>query len=331
MSERRFVSSRKKIPKRGGVRVAGKPTVYAGILFCLIFAGAGLSGFLPSIAPWFWKSTPCEVLEFEIHDNPDEDPPFSAEARYRFDWNGKPHESGHVGIRGWKDARVPLELARKFSENPKTVCYLPDGSSESAVLLRPAPKWGSLFIIGFGASMAWLLFQGDRTRDLPEEEVMKRVLPPVALLFGIPGLLLFLNLSLPVWIESIAVLGWNETPAEIVWSELRVTHGTKSTSYRADVCYEYEAAGRTWRNNRVRAGETPESGRSAATEILRLFAVGRRTHCHVHPTRPERAVLLTSPGWVALFTLFPLPFLAIGLWTGWEALRMRAPSARVGG
>ena len=185
---------------------------------------------------------------------------------------------------------------------------------ENAVLFRPPPKWGNLFIIVFGVGVGWILFQANRTRNLPQQEVTKRVLPALALLFGLPGLLLVLNLSLPVWIESIEVLGWNETPARVVWSELRETRGTKSIKYHADICYEYQTAGQTWRNNRVRAGELTGPGYSAAVELERLFPVGQRTRCYVHPAHPERAVLLKWPGWALLSTLFPLPFLGVGWW-----------------
>lgn len=328
MSSNKTLFSRQKPSKRGGIQVAGAPLIYAGIAFCMMFAGVGLFSFLPSIAPWSWKSIPCEVLSFTVHDDPDLDLPFTAAVRYRFEWEGAFLESDEVGVDGWREARIPLEHMRMFSEAPETVCYLPEGTPESVVLFRPQPKWGGLYFIGFGVCMSWILFRLDRTRHLPQDEVVKQVLPPVALLFGLPGLLLTAGLSVPVWIELIQVRSWNETRGRVVWSELRSTHNHKSSNYRAEICYEYETAGRIWRNNGVRAGSLTDTTRSAAREVLRSFPVGREIRCYVDPARPERAVLLKWPGWQALLTMFPLPFLAIGLWIGREALRKRATAAR---
>jgi hypothetical protein len=323
MSPKKNPPSRKEIPKREGIQVADTPVIYAGIAFCMMVAGVGLFTFLSSIAPWFWESVPCEVLDFSVHDDPGLELPFSAEVSYRFEWEGRRRESSQVGVEGWKDARFPLEHMRKLSESPETVCYLPEGSPESAVLFRPQPKWGALYFIGFGVCMGCILYQAHRTRHLPKDEVMKRVLPPFALLVGLPGVLLTLTLSVPVWIELIQARGWTETPAGVVWSELRETRNRNSTNYRADVCYEYQIAGKTWRNNRVRTGFLPDTTLSAARGLQRSFPVGREILCYVDPTRPERAVLLKWPGWQLLLTLFPLPLLAIGLWVGREALRNR--------
>lgn len=323
MSSKKRSPSRKAPSLHGGIQVAGAPVLYSAIAFCAVMAGAGLFSLLPSLSPWFWKPVPCEVLDIRVHDDSDLELPFSIGVRYRFQWHGSPRESSQVGIGGWKDARFPLEQMRKFSENPETVCYLPEGSPESAVLFRPQPKWGSVYFIGFGICMGCILFQADRTRHLPQNEVMRRVLPPFALLVGLPGVMLTLTLSVPVWIELIQVRGWNEKPAKVVWSELRETRNRNSTNYRADICYEYQMAGKTWRNNRIRTGFLPDTILSAARGLQRSFPAGREIRCYVDPIRPERAVLLKWPGWQLLLTLFPLPFLAIALWVGREALRKR--------
>ena len=116
MSLKKSTQSRKKDSKRrSDIHVAAPWVIYAAMLFCGVFAGVGLFGFLPSVMPWFWRSVPCEVLDFEVHDDADAEWPFFMAARYRFEWNGEPRESRRIGIQGWKDARTPLELVGKFS------------------------------------------------------------------------------------------------------------------------------------------------------------------------------------------------------------------------
>lgn len=308
-----------------GVYIAAPGVIYAAILFCLIFACVGAFTFVPSLVPWFWKALPCEVLRFEIEDHAKAKLPFSAQVLYRFEWQGTTHESTRVGIAGWKDAATPLTLAKRFSENRKTQCYLPDGFPENAVLFRPPPKWEGLFFVGFGVCMGWLLIQAHRSRDQPKRETAQRILPAVAVFFGTPGLAMTLGMSLPVWVESLEVRHWKKTPATVIWSEVRATRGDKSTNYRADICYEYQAAGKTWRNNRVRPGAASGSDNSSADGLASSYPAGLQTHCYVHPTRPERVVLLASPGWAVLLTLFPLPFLAVGMICVREAIRSRKP------
>lgn len=307
--------------EREGYYVAAPKVIFAAILFCLVFAGIGLFTFTPSLAPWFWKSVPCEVLEFRIEDNSEAKLPFAAKVRYRFEWRGSIHESTRVGIDGWKYASTPLALARRFGEARQTRCYLPQGLAENAVLLRPPPKWGSLAFVGFGTCVGWILIQAHRSRNLPGSEVSRRIMPVVALFFGAPGIVLTAGLSLPVWVGSIRAGNWTETPATVVWSTVRTTRGSKSTNYRADICYEYRAAGKTWRNNQIGPGDASGFTSSSDSDLVSAYPPGLETRCFVDPARPENAVLLASPGWAIFLTLFPLPFLAIGLLCAREAFR----------
>jgi hypothetical protein len=143
--------------------------------------------------------------------------------------------------------------------------------------------------------------------------------------FGLTGVFLTAKLSVPVWIESIQARSWVETPATIVWSRVRVTKGSKnSTNEHADVCYEYQAAGRIWRQNRFSPGDMDVSVSRSAPAMVAAHPPGKQVTCFVHPEEPQRSVLSRALGWQGLFTLFPLPFLAVGgiiLRAWWKALR----------
>jgi hypothetical protein len=114
---------------------------------------------------------------------------------------------------------------------------------------------------------------------------------------------------------------WKETPATVVWSTVRKKGEGKHTNHQADICYEYHAAGKTWRNNRLRPGNADGSRHAAARKLVSAHPPGSVTSCWIHPTKPERAVLSRSPGWAIFLTLFPLPFLIVGLMCARLAIR----------
>ncbi|HSP43161.1 MAG TPA: DUF3592 domain-containing protein [Luteolibacter sp.] len=134
------------------------------------------------------------------------------------------------------------------------------------------------------------------------------------LLFGLPGVLLLCFFSVPVWLESIQARSWKETPATVVWSRIRQsTSGGKNrtTTHRADVCYEYHAAGRTWRQNRMYPGNVRFHTSGGGREMVAAHPPGKPIRCFVDPANPERSVLIPEPGAMMLLTLFPVPFIAV--------------------
>lgn len=310
----------------GQVFVGPPWAIYAALLFCAVFAVAGAVSVIGSLKPLLWTSVPCTILKFEAVDDPDADLPFTANARFQFEWNGTRHERRDLGIDGWKEARDPMQHWLGFQKHPGTVCYLPDGNPAKAVLFRPTAKWGGLAFVGFGLCVGFILIQAHRHRDAPGPELTQKILPAITVFFGGPGLILTLHLSLPVWLESIQVRSWKETPATVIWSETRTSSGAKhQTHYRADICYEYQAAGLIWRQNRIRPGNAQGSGLSAATQLVNHYPPGLKTFCRVDPKHPERALLESNPGWPLLLTFFPLPFLAVGILCLREMIR-KGPS-----
>lgn len=308
-------------PRPERTYVAPPRIIFAAILFCMLFAGSGAFILVPSLAPFLWKSVPCEVLQFDVEDHAETDPPFTARVRYRFDYQGSTHEGIRLGIGGWKNASTPIALSRTFSKTPESHCYLQDGQPDQAVLMLPKPKWGGLALIGFGTCVSWILIQAHRSRNQSEKVVGQRVLPAVSVFFGAIGFFLMMTMSWPVWRDWWQVGGWREIPATIVWSRIRVTRGQKHTNYRADICYEYSAEGKTWRNNQVCPGNANFSSSSGAAALVSGYPPGLRTCCRLNPSDPARTLLKDTPGWAAVLTLFPLPFLLIGLLCAREAFR----------
>jgi hypothetical protein len=294
--------------------VAPPATLALGILVCLLFVGVGFYQLVPSLAPWLWPSAKCRVLQCDLTDSPDTNPPFSAKLLYQFEWNGKTHQGTQLGIPGWKHAADGIRFAIRVGKNPETRCFLPGGDPSHAVLIRPKPKWGALTFSIFGLCIIWSIIQAHRQRDSPPQELSSKVLPPIAILFGGTGAALTLFLSLPVWIGLCIAPTWNKTPATIIWSTIRTTETSETTKHHADICYQYQLNGRTWRNNCINpAGLTSAGNLSAAEKLIATHPPGTRITCLVHPTDPSKACLTAKPSPHHLLTLFPLPFLAIGI------------------
>jgi hypothetical protein len=292
--------------------VASPRVLLLAAAFLAMFGGAGAWSFIRSLHPLLWKSAPCEVLAFNPTDDPKSKHPFGAEVRFRFESDGKQHEGNRLGIAGWKDARDQLGEGRRFNLDGAATCYLPDGDPVNAVLFRPSPQTAGLAFVVFSGCVGWILYQAHRGRDLPTDALGAKVMPAVGILFGGAGLFMLLRLSLPVWIETFQVRTWEENPAKIIWSESRVSGSGSKQTRRADICYEYNAAGKTWRNNGLYPGGLGAGNSGGTDALIGDHPPGSSAICRVDPERPERALLFTNAGWSMVFTLFPLPFLAIG-------------------
>jgi hypothetical protein len=292
--------------------VAPRKTLMLAIAFCLLFAGVGLYQVILSVSNWTWRSVDCVVKEFRLQDDADRDPPFYAEVIFEFKWNGHVYRSDDLGIDGWKNAENGLVLQRELEQKQFAAkAYLPTGDPNHAVLLRPEPRWAGMAFVLFGASFTWLLIMADRYRDAKSDILSRKTTPALALMFGGVGIFMLVTLSIPTWIEQTRILAWQEIPATIVWSKVRVQRGSRNTTHRPDICYEYIADNHIWRNNRLAPGIVSTHADSAH-DLVGQYPAGKRTTCRIHPSDPAKTYLTPKTSWQILFTLFPLPFLCVG-------------------
>lgn len=294
--------------------VAPRGFLFAAIAFSLLFASMGFYKIVESLLPWTWRSVDCVVMEYQLTDHADRDIPFAADVLFAFEWQGQTYRSKDLGIDGWVKADHGITFLRSLEDqNFRAKAYLPTGEPDRAVLLRPEPKWGGIAFMIFGLGVSWILLAGHRHRHAATAVVSRKIAPAVALLFGGCGIFLLANLSLPSWIGYARMQQWDEVPATIVWSKHRLKNRDQHTHHRADICYEYEHAGRTWRNNRLSPGVIHGGASSRAVrDLVQAFPAGMKTTCRIHPSDPAQSYLITDLSWQILFTLFPLPFLFVG-------------------
>ena len=106
---------------------------------------------------------------------------------------------------------------------------------------------------------------------------------------------------------------WQPTPCVIVSSKLEENQGDDSTSYRIDITYKYEVAGREYRSDRFQFfGLASNTGVAGKREIVRNHPPGKKTTCFVDPRNPTEAVIERGLTWDMLWGFFALPFFLVG-------------------
>lgn len=325
--------SLRELHRQGHYIASPRTLIFAG-LFLLVFGVVGTWSFIRSLEPLTWKSVPCTVTRFTLTDDPKSDTPFGADVKFHFEFDRHSYESTKLGIPGWKESGDQIRHFLKFEKQgpvgpmaehrtihnlgnrQEATCYLPNGKPESAVLFRPSFNGAGLAFIAFAVIVGWILYQAHIHRDQITDKLSRKLMPGLALLFGTPGLFMLFFLSFPVWIESLQVRSWKEIPATVKWSEMRVSSSggrNRSAKHNADICYEYEFKGRKWTQNQIYPGEIQGGNHGPAERLLTQYPAGAKVTCFVHPDKPERSVLIPEVGWAFLWTLFPLPFITVGL------------------
>jgi hypothetical protein len=293
-------------PEDGGNPIMG----WLGTVFCLGFAGLGLWLFSASLVPLFWKEVPCSVESFQPKDDRSADKPFTALVLFKFEWQGRVFTGDKLGVGPWQDSLGSYRLREKFRNTPLATCRLPEGDPARAVLVRPQIEWVGLIFGIVGGLFIFMIC------PLFEHRRGEFSIPMAAgALFISCGLVSAMQISLPAWYERIRSNGWVSTPAVIVWSTSQ-SHSSKNViTTSADICFQYEYGGQTWRSNRIKPGDLNMSDNFGGAKRQRAnYRTGGKVVCYADPQDPAKAVLERNFGWFGLVTLFPAPFLGMGAW-----------------
>jgi hypothetical protein len=121
---------------------------------------------------------------------------------------------------------------------------------------------------------------------------------------------------------------WPTVPGVITVAELgkqsdRDSDGRTSTTYRADISYDYLVNDTAYVNGNVHFGSMQSSDPSTARAVLKRYPVGKSVTVYYNPARPQQAVL--EPGVAAVAWILPalgLLFAVVGSGFCWLVLRM---------
>ena len=146
-----------------------------------------------------------------------------------------------------------------------------------------------------------------------KEEGGNLLMIPFFSIFGLAGFAVLIFFVMPMWQKYFAAQAWEETKATVVWSQVRTHDGDDGDTYSADIFYKYNYAGRVYRSNNVGLMGGSSSGRGGKQDKVNDHPRGKQITCYVNPDNPHDTLLERKMGWWAAFSLFPLPFIAIGV------------------
>ncbi len=316
------------------------------ICFSSVFVAVGSKSAWRSLTQSAWQHVPCAIDEFQILDDPSQDEPFSVKLTFHYETGGRQH-CGHclyppkapttkppatsqtIAQDRDKDYEKLAALQQQYLTASDPVCLVdPQNPDTAALMVKRDDLWGSLAFGGFGLCFVGvgvgLLLQNIRQvrGGGGAENFPAAIGVPFFGLFAAAGCGMFCFISVPLvkhlWISQ----SWVATPATVQWSRIAISSGNKGGStYKVDIFYQYTFAGKPYHSNRSDFIQASSSGRSGKEALVRANPPGKTITCYVNPNQPWEAVRNCGPGWSALFGLFPIPFMAVGIGGLWYLVR----------
>lgn len=321
-------------------------------LFSSAFVCAGLMATWRGVSQSAWDKVPCVIERFEIRADQKKNPVFEADLKFTYEWQGQSYTGSQLrpGTKGDDEyqklsevrEKLLLEAQRDKPEGLTTACLVDPQHPESASLLPPSGAgWLGLILVAFGGSFMLLgisiIWNGlkSRSQKALSDQASRASQAPFSMviffgIFAVAGLGVTFGVVIPGAMRYFAAQSWVETPATVIWSRVKSHSGDDGTTYSLDAFYRYQFQGRDYRSNNYGVMSGSSSGRDAKEEIADSFPPGSTLTCYVNPLKPWQAVVKRDLGASALFALFPLPFLGIGIGgMVWSLKKRRAEKARL--
>lgn len=312
--------------------------------FSTIFLILGVKSFYNGVNRASWPQTPCQISQFEINADPNKNPPFQPEVRYQYDWRGTNHTGSKVWAtqKGEDDYENLGELIEQHRLGQLTHCYVnPKSPSKSTLLASGKDFWGksifaifgSVFVaIGIGMIIGSRIQKKIENRPISSsgthkgrrDDSPKAIMIPFFAVFALAGFGILFFLIIPQWTNYTDSQSWVEAPAEVIWSRVQSHRSDDSTTYSVDIFYSYQFDDITYKSNSTDLFSSSSSDRASKQEVVNAHPAGKKITCFINPEQPWQALLGREIGWRALFALFPLPFIAVGIWGLWSTLRKRS-------
>lgn len=325
----------KKLSRGGGI--------FFGIIwtaFSSIFVFFGLKLAYDSYHRSTWPEATCELTHFDVKSDPKHDDAFRPHVLYNYRWEQKSYTGDQVWAnkKGVEEYEELTELIEQHRTGKLKQCHVnPDNPEEAVLIAQSGDIWGGLafatfggFFVAIGIAILCSSIWGKNSKDAPlssrksNDDAPKGFLIPFFSLFAIAGLGILFFVIVPQGKKYFAAKSWQETPATVIWSRVKTHQGDDSTTYSVDIFYRYQFSGKKYKSNTTDLFSSSSSGRSSKQEKVNAHPRGKQITCFVNPQNPSQALLERDLGWSALFVLFPLPFIGIGLGGLWWILRKRS-------
>ena len=327
---------------RPGCAGKGFGTIFFGVFFLMgsLFTILIVGEAWKQLAPWFWSKTDCTILSSGVLHTSDPQRPYRALISFRYQADGRSRESDQLfrGDKGTSSYDRARDIAERYPEGSSFSCRVSPNHPSHAVLEGRIPwivlvVFFPLIFVAIGGAGLWATWRGDSSNEDGGVESISqsaasgrghKFMIGFGLLFVAVGGAAFVWITLMPSVRLATSMMWTATPCTVVDSTLRSWSTDDGTSYRADVLYEYQAGGRSWRSNRIDFFSILNSGRTRGRSILDEYPDGASATCWVDPRNPSRSVLERRLGPRHLLTLIPLLFVLAG-WAvtkhGWKKMR----------
>ncbi len=320
----------------------GCGTFFFGLFLVMggLFTLAILGETLKQLAPWRWNETDCTILSSEVAETGDDQNPYRAAVRFRYEIVGQVFESDRFSKAD--DATASFDRARdraaRYQPGAAATCRVSPDDPVMSVLERRLP-WIALVVFfplifvaigGIGLYATW------RSPPSGGEEAVESISQTASsgkghkamifmgLVFVVIGGGVFIPMAMVPSLRLVESMGWEAIPCTIVNSRLRSWSTDDGTSHRADILYEYQAGGRLWTSNRAVFFGFANSGYESARNLLDRYPDGAAVTCWVDSRDPSKSILDRQLHLHHLLGLVPLIFVIAGgavAHHGWKKMR----------
>jgi len=133
-------------------------------------------------------------------------------------------------------------------------------------------------------------------------------------IFFAAGMGMLYPVTIKPLIRTIQAQAWTETPCTIISGEVITNSDSDGDTYRPSLTYRYTVQGTEYESNNYQPmSPMSSSGYSSKERIVEQYMEAKDTLCYVNLQNPSEAVLKRGIHPVLLFTLFPFPFILVGL------------------
>jgi len=288
-----------------------------------------------------WQPTPCQITASEATQ---ESGKYVFKVKYTCKLDSKTYSFDRYrnSYYGSDDFAKAQALADRYPVGSEVTCYVSPDEPYQAVLkhdsLGTVPfTLVSLGFVAIALGMFYTLWWGEewgtKRAEREEKEETERNIPLssppkagratwIGLVAGgvffLIGLAILLTMFLIPIYRILNAVNWEETPCEIISSDVRIEQDSDGTSYSVDVYYRYTFQGTEYRSNRYSFFGNLSGGSRGQQKIVDRYPEGSadgkhpNAVCYVDPDDPQNAVLDRGINVDLAFVLFPLAFIAIG-------------------
>ena len=283
------------------------------LLMGLFFEGMVARDFLRTLRTYGWSRTDCEIVSSAVRDTDEEGRPagdygFEVEYRYRFRGGRYTSRQFMLENKSFSDYGEAQRLVRRYAAGAPSVCYVNPRSPDQAILQRSS-LWSGLVLlfpllfVGIGGGGIWFTARAALRRGreaggasvpsapLSEKATAGQGRRLAGLFCGVflaVGLAVFYIMTLRPLFHILAARAWQETPCEVVSSEVRSHSSDDGTTYRVNILYRYVVDDHEYRANRYQFMGGSTSGYEGKAKIVRRHPPGTKTGLLCQPSRSHR-------------------------------------------